>query len=62
MHKDRLDPATPDMPVLQFVGGGPKPEQATLTVVDAQQDGEKRSLNIRIVDLQGSLLHQRQWS
>ncbi|HQX51871.1 MAG TPA: metallophosphoesterase [Planctomycetaceae bacterium] len=62
MHKDRLDATTSEMPVLQFVGGGPKPEQATLTVIDAQQDGETRSLDIRIVNLEGKLLHQHQWS
>ena len=62
MHKDRLDAATSEMPVLQFVGGGPKPEQATLTVIDAQQDDETRSLDIRIVDLEGRLRHQHQWS
>lgn len=28
-HADRLDGPAHDMPVLQFVGGGPKPEQAT---------------------------------
>jgi 3',5'-cyclic AMP phosphodiesterase CpdA len=62
MHQDRLDAATPDMPVLQFVGGGPKPEQATLTVIDAVEQQETTSLDIRVVDLQGNLLHRHQWS
>ncbi|TWU48555.1 Calcineurin-like phosphoesterase [Rubripirellula tenax] len=62
MHSDRLDAATDDMPILQFVGGGPKPEQATLTVIDAEQDGSQQSLDIRIVDLHGKVLHQHRWS
>ncbi|WP_162006646.1 metallophosphoesterase family protein [Roseimaritima sediminicola] len=62
MHRDRLDEATDQMPVLQFVGGGPKPEQATLTVVDAQRDGDRAEMNIRILDLDGNLLHQKQWN
>ena len=62
MHSHRLDEATDEMPVLQFVGGGPKPENATLTVVDAEQEGGRSTLDIRIVDLDGKLLHQKQWS
>ncbi|QDT09632.1 metallophosphoesterase family protein [Planctomycetes bacterium K23_9] len=62
MHRDRLDAATDDMPVCQFVGGGPKPEQATLTVVDTTQNVSRATLDIRIVDLNGKLLHRKQWS
>ncbi len=62
MHRDRVDPASKEMPILQFVGGGPKPEQATLTIIDAINEGDKQSLDIRIVDLQGKSLHQQQWS
>lgn len=62
MHRDRLDDSTDDMPVSQFVGGGPKPEQATLTIIDAKQSGRLAELDIRIVDLNGELLHRKQWS
>jgi len=34
-HRARHDAPTAEMPVHQFVGGGPKPEQATLTIIDA---------------------------
>ena len=62
MHRDRLDDATDDMPVSQFVGGGPKPEQATLTVIDSKQGDSRAELDIRIVDLNGKLLHRKRWS
>lgn len=62
MHRDRLDAASKEMPILQFVGGGPKPDQATLTIIDASDDGNQKSLVIRIVDLDGKVLHQHQWS
>ncbi|WP_372721128.1 hypothetical protein [Novipirellula sp.] len=62
MHRDRLDAASKEMPILQFVGGGPKPDQATLTIIDASDDGNQKSLTIRIVDLDGKVLHQHQWS
>lgn len=62
MHRDRLDEATEGMPIVQVVGGGPKPEQATLTVIDAKQDDGRAELDIRIVNLDGKLLHQKQWS
>ncbi|MCO8121246.1 metallophosphoesterase [Stieleria sp. TO1_6] len=61
-HRDRLDVATDDMPIAQFVGGGPKLEQATLTIIDAKQVDEHAELDIRIVDLNEKLLHQTQWS
>ncbi len=62
MHRDRLDAASKDMPILQFVGGGPRPEQATLTVIDANDDGNQKSLAIRIVNLKGNVLHEHQWA
>ncbi|TWT82686.1 Calcineurin-like phosphoesterase [Planctomycetes bacterium CA13] len=62
MHSDRLDQAADDMPILQFVGGGPRPEHATLTIIDAAQADGKQSLHIRIVDLQGNLLHENKWT
>lgn len=62
MHADRLDEATDEMPVVQFVGGGPSLESATLTVVDVKQEDQTAELDIRIVDLTGKLLHRKGWS
>ncbi len=61
-HRARLDAATVDMPILQFVGGAPKPDQATLTVIEAIDDGAKQSLVIRVIDLSGRVLHQNNWT
>jgi predicted phosphodiesterase len=61
-HRHRVDEATPDMPIWQFVGGGPKPSQATVTIIDGKQDGESAELEIRIVDLDGVTRHQNKWS
>lgn len=62
MHSDRVDGPTDKMPVLQFVGGGPAIESATLTIVDVEQNDHAAGLDIRIVDLAGKLRHQKQWS
>lgn len=61
-HRHRLDQPTSDMPIRQFVGGGPRPEQATVTIIDAQQDRDGSELDIRICDLSGKVLHQQQWT
>ncbi|MDV6029108.1 MAG: metallophosphoesterase [Phycisphaera sp. RhM] len=61
MHRDRLDDASDTMPVSQFVGGGPKPEQATLTIIDTKQNDRLADLEIRIVDLDALVLHRKQW-
>ncbi len=61
-HSHRLDGPTDDMPVFQFVGGGPKPDQATLTVIESSQSDSAAELEIRIVDLDGKVLHRNQWS
>ncbi|WP_417747205.1 metallophosphoesterase family protein [Rosistilla oblonga] len=62
MHRDRLDSATEEMPVLQFVGGGPTAEKATLTIIDAEQNAADPSMEIRITDLGGKVLHQQTWN
>lgn len=46
----------------KFVGGGLKPESALLTVMDTKQDDGPAELDIRIVDLDGETLYQKQWS
>lgn len=58
MHSHRLDGPTDEMPVLQFVGGGPQPENATLTVVDTTQHEGHAELDIHIVDLDGKILNE----
>lgn len=62
MHSHRHDLPTEDMPVHQFVGGGPKPENATLTIVDVQQSGQNTETEIRINDLSGTVHHRHQWT
>jgi predicted phosphodiesterase len=61
-HRHRMDEPTDDMSVLQFVGGGPKTEDATLTVMDAEQQAGNAKLDIRIVNLSGKLMHRKQWT
>lgn len=60
-HRHRLDEATDEMPVVQFVGGGPQLKRATLTVIDAAHEDGRDKLDIRIIDLEGKLLHQKRW-
>ncbi len=60
-HRHRLDAPTETTPISQFVGGGPKPEQATLTIIEATENGENVTLEIKVVDLDGKLLLQQQW-
>jgi predicted phosphodiesterase len=57
-HQARHDVPAADMPVHQFVGGGPRPEQATLTLVDAALAKGKASMQIQVTDLQGGVLHK----
>ncbi len=60
-HRHRLDPATEKIPIVQVVGGGPKPEQATLTIVDASQTNESKKLVVRVVALSGKVLLEQRW-
>lgn len=60
-HQARLDDPTPEMPVLQFVGGGPRPDQATVTVIDAKRTPTE-TMSIRIMDLNQNVLHRHDWS
>jgi hypothetical protein len=55
-HRARHDAPTAEMPVHQFVGGGPKPEQATLTIIDAALANGKASMQIQITNLQSEVL------
>ena len=58
-HHPRHDPPTASMPVHQFVGGGPRseePEEATLTIIEAEADNAQASALIRIVSLHGQEL------
>lgn len=56
-HSHRVDAPTEDAPIYQFVGGGPQPPRATLTIVDAEASGKEPKLEIRVVDLAGKTLH-----
>lgn len=61
-HHPRHDAPTADMPVHQFVGGGPKPEQATLTTIDAALTKDKASMQIQITNLQSEVLFKQTFS
>ena len=56
-HQWRSDKPTPQFPITQMVGGGPKPDSATLTIVDATAT----ELTIRIEDLAGNALATEHW-
>ena len=58
-HRARHDAPTPKMPVHQFVGGGPKPKQATLTIIDATLVNGKASMQIQITNLQGDVMFKQ---
>jgi predicted phosphodiesterase len=58
-HRARHDTPTAEMPVHQFVGGGPDPEQATLTLIDAALIHDKASMQIQIIDLKGEVLFKQ---
>ncbi|MDZ8120000.1 metallophosphoesterase family protein [Pontiella agarivorans] len=61
-HVARHDMPTTDMPVHQFIGGGPKPEQATLTLIDAQLINDQASMLIQITDLHGRVLFKQSFA
>lgn len=58
MHKHRIDDASEVEPVMQVVGGGPQPEGATLTIVQA----EEGKAEVRVEDLAGNTLSRREWA
>ena len=47
------------MPIHQFVGGGPTPEQATLTIIDATVADGKASMQIQVTDTNGHILFKK---
>ena len=55
-HAHRVDDPREEEPVMQVVGGGPSPKQATLAVLTATR-GE---LVMRMTDLEGGELHIRE--
>ncbi len=58
MHQHRIDDPSDTEPVMQVVGGGPRPEGATLTIVHADLD----TAELRVEDLAGKVLSHRKWS
>jgi predicted phosphodiesterase len=56
-HNARHDGPTAEMPVHQFVGGGP--EQPTLTLIDAALTHGKASMEIQITDLHSEVLFKQ---
>lgn len=58
LHQHRIDDPTETESVMQVVGGGPRPEGATLTIVHADSD----TAEVRVEDLAGKILGHRKWS
>ena len=58
----RHDAPTTDLPVHQFVGGGPDPEQATLTFIDATLINGEPSMQIQITNLQNDELFKQNFA
>lgn len=57
MHQHRIDDPSDTESVTQVVGGGPRPEGATLTILHAAGG----QAELRIEDLAGKTLHRREW-
>jgi len=57
-HKHRIDDPVNTEPIMQIVGGGPRPEGATLTILQA--DGNRAE--VRVEDLEGKTISRREWS
>lgn len=58
MHQHRIDDPSNTEPVTQIVGGGPRPDGATLTIVHA--DGDKAKVDVE--NLAGQTLNHRELS
>lgn len=56
-HQHRIDEPTDAEPVMQVVGGGPRPASATLTIVQADASGAQ----LRVENLEGKTLSERKW-
>ena len=56
-HRDRVDDATEAEPITRVVGGGPQPDQATITILRAEDE----TVELEVQDLMGRSLHHRQW-
>lgn len=57
-----LDAPTADIPVHQFIGGGPKPEEATFTIIDAALVKGKALIQIKITNLQGDVWYKHDFT
>jgi predicted phosphodiesterase len=57
-HEWRVDPPTTAEPITQFVGGGPKPDKATIMVMEVHPD----RLTTRMEHLKGDVLATETWS
>lgn len=57
MHQHRIDDPTDNEPVMQIVGGGPRPEAATVTLLRA----DSNMAEVRVEDLVGNQLSRREW-
>ena len=60
-HSHRVDEPTEQAPIHQFVGGGPAPDKATLTIIDAQKRDSGHEMHIRVINLKGDVLHEHRW-
>ncbi len=60
-HRHRVDQPTAEVPLYQFVGGGPAPDSATVTVIDAEGQGLDAQMTIRVFNLKWNVLYEYLW-
>lgn len=60
-HRQRVDLPTSEIPIHQFVGGGPAPDSSTLTVIDSEGQGLESRMTIQVFNLKGEVLHKYRW-
>ena len=58
MHQHRIDDPNDTESIMQVVGGGPRPDGATLTIIHVKGD----TAELRVEDLAGKTISRREWS
>ncbi|WP_437186098.1 metallophosphoesterase family protein [Planctomicrobium sp. SH668] len=61
-HSHRVDEPSDEAPIHQFVGGGPDPDKATVTIIDVQELDSGHEMNSRVTNLNGDVFHEHRWA